>query len=532
MFAALVKTRFLWMYAAMFKGSRISKKRGPIFKILIALFAAYCIGALLFMLGMLFYGLCNPLCSAGLSWLYFTIEGIFCFALCFIGSVYATQNQIYNARDNELLLSMPVPPAYILGSRMVLLFALNFIYGSLVAIPAGVVYIMQFGATVIGVLFYVLAFILLQFMAMTVSCLIGWLIALITSKIRNKNLMTLVLSLGFFGAYFYLYSQAQSYIARLVANGTAVADAIQKAFPPAYYYGAAVANGDVLALVIFALCALLPFALVYFVLSASFLKIATAKKTALKKQYREKSAKQYSTGRALLRKELAHFFGSAMYMLNAGIGLVFMIAGAVFVLVKADSLPMLLTQSEIPDGIITSIMTLGICAITSMVFISAPSVSLEGKNLWIARSIPVPASDILRSKVNLHFFVSLPPTIIASLCCLIVSHDTVIGSVMLVVLPIVLDWMFALLGVVINLKFPRFDWISEVAVVKQSVSVFVAMLASMAAIAVPIIVYLSLLYKYLTIDIFMLICCAVFAAVSIVLDRWIATRGARIFESF
>ena len=32
-----------------------------------------------------------------------------------------TQAQMYDAKDNELLLSMPVPPSYILGSRIVAL---------------------------------------------------------------------------------------------------------------------------------------------------------------------------------------------------------------------------------------------------------------------------------------------------------------------------------------------------------------------------------------------------------------------------
>ena len=44
----------------------------------------------------------------GLGWLYFSLAFLAGAAMTLIGNVYATQNQLYNARDNELLLAMPV----------------------------------------------------------------------------------------------------------------------------------------------------------------------------------------------------------------------------------------------------------------------------------------------------------------------------------------------------------------------------------------------------------------------------------------
>ena len=43
-----------------------------------------------------------------------------------------------------------------------------------------------------------------------------------------------------------------------------------------------------------------------------------------------------------------------------------------------------------------------------MTTISAPSVSIEGKNLWIAQSLPVPAAEILKAKLTLHISILLP----------------------------------------------------------------------------------------------------------------------------
>jgi hypothetical protein len=46
-------------------------------------------------------------------------------------------------------------------------------------------------------------------------------------------------------------------------NGTEISAAIRKALPPFYYMGNSIANGSVVEFLIFALCCIIPFALVY-----------------------------------------------------------------------------------------------------------------------------------------------------------------------------------------------------------------------------------------------------------------------------
>ena len=53
-----------------------------------------------------------------IEWLYFSLMGIMVIVICFMGSVFMTQNIVYNASDNDLLLSMPIEPRDILLSRV------------------------------------------------------------------------------------------------------------------------------------------------------------------------------------------------------------------------------------------------------------------------------------------------------------------------------------------------------------------------------------------------------------------------------
>ena len=104
----LVKVNLAALFSGMFKRYRGKKKIKPITAILIGLLVVYVVVSLLFSVGAMFYGMCAPLFDAGVGWFYFALAGILVFALCFIGSIFMIQTQIFSARDNELLLSMPM----------------------------------------------------------------------------------------------------------------------------------------------------------------------------------------------------------------------------------------------------------------------------------------------------------------------------------------------------------------------------------------------------------------------------------------
>ncbi|NCC69933.1 MAG: hypothetical protein EOM14_17415, partial [Clostridia bacterium] len=184
MFKALIKSRLLALFSSFTRSSRLKKKKSPAFKLLIVIFAIYILGCFFFIFGQLFYALCAPLAGYGFGWLYFGLAALMASVLCFIGSVFMAQQQLFSAKDNDLLLSMPIPPAYILGSRMLMLFVLNLLMEILVIGPAGVVYCMYYVPSAAGVIIFVVCSLALPFIPMTLSCIFGWLLALVTDRIR------------------------------------------------------------------------------------------------------------------------------------------------------------------------------------------------------------------------------------------------------------------------------------------------------------------------------------------------------------
>ena len=216
------------------KGGKSSKKeksgKGKMASyIFLIIFLVVIVGGLF---ATIFWQIGRPFIALGLGWLYFAMMGIFVFLLCFVGSVFVTQTQIYESKDNELLLSMPVKPSMILASRMISLLLLNYAYELIIALPAGIVYGALGGFTAGGVVAYILCILLLPLLAVTVSSLFGWIVAAISSKMKSKRIVSMALSLILFGLYMYVCMQWQMYVQKLIENGQAVAEAIQGTLPP------------------------------------------------------------------------------------------------------------------------------------------------------------------------------------------------------------------------------------------------------------------------------------------------------------
>ncbi len=534
MLKVLIKSRFQSLFYSMFKSKKGNQKKnsnsGSILKVIgIGLLAVYILASLMFAFGSLFYLICKPMIEQELTWLYFALVGIVVFALCFIGSVFTTQTQIYEAKDNELLLSMPNPPRYILSSRVIMLLGLNYMYEVLVLIPSIVVYLMVGQVSALGVIIFIIAFLLLPFLVMTVSCIVGLLVALITSRMKNKTIVTMVLSLGFLGLYFYVYSQMSRYMNTIIEHLNDVAEGVKKAFYPFYQLGVAIDDGNWLSLFLFALCALVPFALVYVILSKTFIHISTMKRGSVKIVYKEKQLKVNSPKGALIRKELKHFTGNAMYMLNAALGVVFLVIGAVVLLVKQDAILAKIGIMPELKGFFVPVLALGISGITAMNFISAPSISLEGKNLWIAQSLPVKTLDILMAKVDMHLIVCIPPVLFASAVSAFIAKADVLHTILLFILPILFTVFTALFGLVLNLKFPKFNWINETVAVKQSLSGILAMFGSFAIVLLPTVLYFVLFIEMLSIETYMWVVSVVLALICLGLYEYIKHRGTKIF---
>lgn len=536
MLKVLMRVRMQGLLDSMLNRRR-GKGAGKGMKVLMAFLFAYVAVVFGGMFGMMFYAMSEPFKMLHMDWLYFSMAAMLATALCFVGSVFFAQSLIYDAKDNEMLLSLPISPGVIVLSRLSVLYLVNLAYAAMVMVPCGVVRLITGEYTALGIVGFVIFFFLLPLLPTALSSLFGGVIAAISARLRNKNLFSLVLSLVFMGAYFVVCFNLQGYLNKLVENGAAIGEAISKSMPPFYAMGLALSRGDIWQVIRFALWCIVPFFAIFTLLARSFVRIATMKRGVKKAVYREGELHVSSVRVALMKKELRHLAGSTSYMLNAGVGLIMAVGLGVAAVVKKEALMGFLKNELLASAgldiapLVMPLACMIVCLLMGMTLISAPSVSLEGKNLWIMQSSPVRAGDVLIGKAMAHLAVAVPAGLLASALLIWALPMTTVEAMLLLLVPVVMNVFVALLGVTINLHCPRFDYVNETVVVKQSMSVGIMMFAGMGVVALPVILYITVLRKVMSAMTVTIIFAIVLAIVSFALYDYLTRRAENAFAN-
>lgn len=478
MLKTLVRIRLAQKLSSMLGKTR--KKSGPSRMILYGILMLYVAVVVVFMFVGIFSMIAKPFYEAGLGWLYFSFAALIDLALMFFLGMFAAKAQLYEANDNELLLSMPIPPRTILVSRMLSVLADSYLTGLLVAAPAGIVWLINCPADAGMIGCFLILFLALPLLAFALSGVVGFALAKLTAKVRNKTMVTTVLSLAFMGVYFYFYSKMNTYLQSLAVSGETLAAALG-GFGPLVWAGRACAEGDFASLLGCVLIIAAAFALVYGVLSATFAKIVTSSGGTAKVQYRRRAVKQSSVSGALLRKELQRLVSSSNYLLNGALGAVFCIVLPILLLVKKQQLLEALSLPVLTGGLLAGVVCGLICLVLGTGSISAPALSLEGKSLWIPQSMPVRGRDVLLAKARCQLAIMLPAGVLAGvLAAVAVAPDAITGLAMVLVAAAFAVFA-ALTGLWQGIRHPMFDWVSEVQVVKQSTAALLTMLICWAA---------------------------------------------------
>ena len=187
--------------AFLYQSGKTGKRRGVAAMIGYGVLLVYAFGAFGFLIYQMADTLCAPLVGMGLGWLYFALIGLLATFLGVVGSVFSVYSTLYQAKDNELLLSMPIPPGVIMLTRLVGVYLLSVLFELVVLIPAGLKYLLVGPVTAMSVVLYILTCLILPLLSVVLACLLGWVLALIASRVKNGSFFRLEEPDGFYRLY-------------------------------------------------------------------------------------------------------------------------------------------------------------------------------------------------------------------------------------------------------------------------------------------------------------------------------------------
>jgi ABC-2 type transport system permease protein len=531
MLKVLLKKQFLEVFKSYFYDAKKNKMRskGAIIGWFV-FFVVIMVGMLGGIFASMALSLCGGLVEAGMDWLYFLLMSGVAVFLGVFGSVFNTYSSLYLSKDNDLLLSMPIPVRTIMIARLLNVYLMGAMYSAVVLIPALVVYWHTAGATAANAICALALLVIVTVSVLLLSCLLGWVVARISLKLKNKSYFTVLLSLLFLGGYYFVYFKANALIQQLLVNAETYGEKIKGAAYALYLFGR-IGEGDLLCAALFLAAVAILFALTWIVLSRSFLRIATASAGTGKARYTEKRVQKKSPYAALLGKEFGRLTSSANYMLNCGLGVLLIPSCGVLLLIKGRMFCDVI--GEALSGRTDSAAVLvcaALCMLSCMNDMAAPSVSLEGKCLWIPQSLPVEPKTALRAKASVQLILTGLPMLFAAVCAAIVVPASAAVKALLCVAPLTYAAFSAVFGTVVGVRMPLLEWTNEVVPIKQSGAVMIAMFGGWAVCAVFAGLYLLVGYM-LGAAAYLLIWSVLFAAAGIVLLRWLDRKGAAAFAA-
>ncbi len=530
MYKILFKKQLFELFRSWFFDAKKNKARSKSGTLLMALLFVALIGGVVGgSIAFVAVSVCEPLASAGVQWMYFDLFAMIAVALGMFGSVLNTFSELYLAKDNDLLLSMPIPVSTVVASRVSVTFIMGTVYSAVAFLPAVIVYQLVMGfdiAALVGGLFMQLE---ISFIVWASACLLGLVVAKISLKVKNSSFAGVAASIIFIGLYYYVYFKAEVIIRDLVANAAVYGAKIKGSAYFLYSWGLNGLGKPLPILLCLAVC--LAFAAaIWFMLKGTFMSIATSTPKSKKAKAPRKSQKARSVSRSLLGKEFSLFSSSSLYMLNCGFGVLFVPAAGIMLLIKGNFI-----LSAIPAELaalaeaIPVILVGGACLLASMNDSAAPSVSLEGKSLWLIQSLPLDMWQVIKAKVKVQFLITEIPMIFYCLCVVIVVPMSVAETVMFLLCTLTFPLLSSLFSMMIGIKMPILTWTNEVVPIKQSSSVMIAIFGSWGYGLLLVGGYFLL--KTVSAAWYLAAFTAVGAVACALMCRWLKTKGAQILST-
>ncbi len=409
-------------------------------------------------------------------------------------TIFKTNGMLFGANDYELLSALPISPKTIVASQFLTMYVSNLVFSALTMIPSAFVYV---NFVKVSPWFYVMlifSVFLIPLIPMTVAAMIGAIITALASRMKHKNLISIVFTMtATLGIIALSFGSSNLKVQDYANLSLVLTKQLQKMYPLTSIYSKAMVQNSGVAFFIFAVLSIGIFFVFVKLTAWKYVELNSALKAHMtKNNYQLTKLSTKSPLKALYEKERKRFFSSSIYVLNAGIGYIMMLAMGISILFMG--VERLETMLNIPGfgKIITPLSPLIIATMASINSTTASAISLEGKQWDILLSLPIAPKTIFDSKILVNLTLSIPSAVLTSLMFAFALPFKGMELIWLFVTPIVYCLFSAIAGLSINLKIPNFTWDSEVTVIKQSAATFIFIMAGMVSVAIPIALFFLL----------------------------------------
>lgn len=484
---------------------------------------------LMIMLGIYSNKLINILHPFKLEFIALTLFCLSISIISLIEGIYKSSSLLFNCKDDDLLFSLPIKKETILFTRIFKFYVFELIYNSLFILAPMIIYAVKLTPNWTYYISSIIAILILPIVPIVLSCIIGYIITIISSKFKGKNLVQTIITTAFLLLVLYISYNMDSFIDNITKNAQSINDIITKIYYPVGAYISLINDFKITTLITYILVHIVISVITIYVLGKVYFKINSNNKKVIKKQSKNNNKnyiiKTNSKTISFIKKELNRFFSTPVFITNAGFGLVLFIIACILLSYKSDTFINTVMKTNTGTNInidfiynIFPIVTFGIITFTSfMTSITSSMISLESKSINILKSLPIKPIEIIIYKVLAALVIMLPCILIGDLIIFIKFKFKLTSIILLLISSIILPLLSELIGIYANLKYPKLDATNDTEIVKQSMSSTISVFSGIGIIGITIVLLYYLVKKGLSNNLVILITLGIFTLITILL---------------
>lgn len=400
-------------------------------------------------------------------------------------SILKAGSVLFQKHSYEILCSFPIRQSELVISRFICMYIENLLLAMAVMLPGIVIYGVMLKPAVSFYLLGLFVTIFIPLLPLTAASFLGGIVTAIASRMKHKSLVSAFLSIlmvvGVLSMTPQMAMLEDNFSIEMLKNlSELIFEMIQRIYPPARLLGNLMTGDRILEGIACIVVSVAAFLAMIIVISSRFHSICrNLYSTTAKHDYKMQSLKQSSVLVTLYKREVKRYFSSSIYVTNTIIGpiLAVVFAGSLLGVGLENIQKMLGLPFDIQE--IIPFLIAGIfCVMTT----TCTSVSMEGKEWWIVKSLPITTKEILDSKLLLGISLAFPSYLIAEILLILALKPAFLELFWLLIIPMVCILFSNVFGITMNLKMPVFQWENEVVIVKQSASAALGGLGGMVIV--------------------------------------------------
>ena len=516
--AALSQDMNMFKYSAKRNSSKLKK---ALFPIILFIIVGFSIGTYAYMIG-------EKLAPYHLTYVMLSMFIIMVTVMTFMEGIYKSQGILFDAKDNDLLFSLPIKKSQILFVRIFKLLLFQYIYNLMFLLPAFIVFVYFEHPEIDFYLLTLLMTILIPIIPTIISSVIGYLIKLSASKFKSKKIVQTLLSSIVFLGIFYLSMNLETFIQDIASKATSINDVLTSIYYPLGLYINLITDFKILEFIKLLLINVVPFALFIWIGAKFYFSIIFhSKETSVHSKLKHQNMVmiQRKPIISLARKELKRYFSSPVYMFNTSFGLLLSVIVSIYLCLKGqDIFDMVLANYGVESNLSLPVLFYYfILFVGFMTSISSSSISLEGKTMNITKSLPIHEKTILNSKILTCFMIELPFILFSSILFFIKFRPSIFYIIVIIILGFLTIFLSASVGLIVNLKYPKMNASNDTEVVKQSMSSMISVFIGIGIFFASIFA-ISFSNQYLELELLLMLHLILLTVVSIltysILVKW------------